>query len=52
MQHATTSTAYAILTKQVKLQHEKKHKSNLKSIKSIGFEEISRKCNEIFVSKE
>ena len=52
MKHATSSTTYAILTKRVKLQHEKKHESNLKSIKSTGFEHISRKYLEIFVLYE
>ena len=31
MKHARTDANYAILTKQVKLQHEKKFVSNLKS---------------------
>ena len=49
MKHAMTGTTYAILTEHIKLQHEKKHELNLKSIKSIGVEQISRECVEIFV---
>ena len=49
MEHASTGTNYAILTKQVKVQHEKKPVSNLKSIHTVGFEQISKKFIEIFV---
>ena len=38
MKHARTDANYAILTKQVKLQHETKLALNLLSMKSIGFE--------------
>ena len=41
-------TNYAILTKWVKKQHEKKHISNLKSMKIVSFEQTSTKFNEIF----
>ena len=43
---------YAILTKQVKPQHEKKHVSNLLSMQSEGFEEIFMKFMEIFILQE
>ena len=43
---------YATLTKQVKPQLEKKPVSNLKRMESEGFEQISMKCIEIFVSQE
>ena len=46
---ASTGTNYAILTKQVKLQHEKKPASNLKSMQIVGFEQASLKYIEIFV---
>ena len=38
MKHASTGTNYAILTQQVKVQHEKKPVSNLKSMQIAGFE--------------
>ena len=38
MKHANTGTNYAILTKPVKVQHEKKRVSNLKSMQIVGFE--------------
>ena len=38
MKHASTGTNYAILTQQVKVQHEKKPVSNLKSMQIVGFE--------------
>ena len=41
---------YETLTKRVKLPHKKKPVSNLKSMQSEGFEQISMKCIEIFVS--
>ena len=41
---------YATLTKRVKPQHEKKPVSNLKRMQSEGFEQMSMKCIEIFVS--
>ena len=59
MKHTTLSVTYAILSKQVKLQHEKKHKSNLKSIKSLALSKyqgntlrfLFRK-NSFFIEKE
>ena len=39
MKHAKIDTNYPILTKRVKLQHEKKLVLNLKSIESAGFEQ-------------
>ena len=43
---------YTILTKQVKLQHEKKTLLNLLSIQSVGFEQTFIKFIEIFVLQE
>ena len=40
MNHVRSDVNYAILTKQVKLQHEKKSASNLKCMQSVGFEKI------------
>ena len=37
MERTKTDKNYAILTKQVKLQHEKKPVSNLKSMQKVGF---------------
>ena len=51
MKHAKIDTNYPILTKRVKLQHEKKLVLNLKSIESAGFEQILTKFIEIFVSQ-
>ena len=50
--HASTGTNYAILTKRVKVQHEQKPLSNLKSMQMIGFEQTSTKYIEIFVPGE
>ena len=47
-----TDVNYAILTKQVKLQHEKKPVSNLKSMQSVGFGQTFTKFIEIFVTQE
>ena len=52
MKHARTDGNYAILTKQVKLQHKKKPVSNLVSIQKVGFEQTFVKFNNIFVSQE
>ena len=41
---------YATLTKRIKPQHEKKHVSNFKMYPEQGFEQITMKCIEIFVS--
>ena len=43
---------YTILTKWVKLQHEKKPLSNLLSIQSVGFEQTFMKFIEIFIPEE
>ena len=43
---------YTILTKRVKLQHEKKTLLNLLSIQSVGFEQTFIKFIEIFVLQE
>ena len=39
MKHAMTDASYAILTKQVNLQHEMKPVLNLSSMQSVGFEQ-------------
>ena len=38
MKHVSTGTNYAILTKRVKVQHEKKPVLNLKGMQIVGFE--------------
>ena len=43
---------YAILTKQLKLQHEKKPVSSLISMQSVGFEQTFMKFVEIFILQE
>ena len=43
---------YAILTKWVKLQQEKKPESNLFSMQSVGFEQTFMKFIEIFIKQE
>ena len=50
--HASTGTNYTILTKQVKVQHEMKPASNLKSMQSVVFEQTSTKYFDIFVPLE
>ena len=50
MKHGKTDANYAILTKWVKLQHEKKSISNLISMQSVGFEQTFMKFIEIFCS--
>ena len=59
MKHKTLSVTYAILSKQVKLKHEKKHKSNFKSIKSLALSKyqgnalrFSFRKNSFFIEKE
>ena len=52
LKHATTDANYAILTKQVKQQHEKKPVSNLLSMQSVGFEQTFMKFIEIFILQE
>ena len=44
-------TNYAILTKRVKLQHEKKPVLNLLSLQSVSFEQTFMKFIEIFVAQ-
>ena len=51
MKHARTDANYDILTKRVKLQHEKKPAPNL-SMQSLGFEQTFMKLIEIFVLQE
>ena len=52
MKHTRNDANYPILTKRVKLQHEKKPVSNLKSIESVGFEQTFTKFTEIFVPQK
>ena len=52
MKHASTGTNYVVLTKQIKVEHQKKLVSNLKSMQIIGFEQTSMKFIEIFVLSE
>ena len=52
MKHARADANYTILTKRVKLQHEKKPVSNLLSMQSVGFEETFMKFIEILVPQE
>ena len=49
MKQTRADTDFPILTKRVKLQHEKKPVLNLKSIESVGFEQTFTKFIEIFV---
>ena len=49
MKHVSKGKNYAISTKYVKVQHEKKPVSNLKSMEIVGFEQTSTKFIEIFV---
>ena len=52
MKHTRTDVNYAILTKQVKQQHEKKPVSNLKCMQKVGFKQTFTKFSEIFIPKE
>ena len=52
MKHASTGTNYAILTKRVYVQHEKKPVPNLRSIHSVVFDQASTKFIDIFVPSE
>ena len=52
MKYAKPDANYAILTKRIKLQHEKKPVSSLKSIQRGGFEQTFTKVIEIFVLQE
>ena len=52
MKNAKADANYAILTKWVKLQHEKKPVSNLLSTQSVGFEQTFMKFTEIFVPRK
>ena len=49
MKRARADANYSILTKRVKLQHEKKPVLNLLSMQSEGFEQAFMKFIEIFV---
>ena len=50
MKYARTGANYVILTKQIKLQHEKNPASYLKSMQNVGFEQTSMTFIEIFVA--
>ena len=50
MKHATTCANYVILTKQIKLQHEKNPASYSKSMQNVGFEQTFMKFIVIFVA--
>ena len=52
MKHASIDANYAILTKWVKLQYEKKLVSNLLSMQSVGFKKTFMKFIEIFIPEE
>ena len=52
MKHARTDANCDILTKQVKLQHEKKPVLNLISMQSVGFEQTFMKLIEISVPQK
>ena len=52
IKHARTDANYAILTKWVKLRHEKKPVSNLLSMQSVAFVQTFLKFIEIFVPQE
>ena len=52
MKHARADANYAILTKRVKLQHERKPVSNLLSMQSVRFEQTFMKFTEILVPQE
>ena len=52
MKHTRADVNYAILTKQVIQQHEKKPASNLKCMQKVGFEQTFTKFSEIFIPKE
>ena len=45
-----TSANYVILTKRIKLQHEKNPATYLKSMQNVGFEKISTKFIGIYVA--
>ena len=49
MKQESIGTKYAILTKRVKVQYEKKPVLNLKCMQSVVFDKISTKWIEIFV---
>ena len=50
MTYARTGANYVILTKQIKLQHEKNPAFYLKSMQNVGFEQTSMTFIEIFVA--
>ena len=49
MKHARTGVNHIILTKQIKLQLEKKLVLNLKSMQNVDFEQTFTKFIEVFV---
>ena len=50
MKHARTGANHVILTKRIKLQHDKNLASYLKSMQNVGFEQTSTKFIQIFVT--
>ena len=52
MKHETIDANYAILTRQVKPQHEKKPVSNLLSMQSVGIGQTCIKLIETFLLQE
>ena len=52
MKQARIDPNYALLTKRVTLQHEKKPVSNLLSMQSVGFEKTFMKFIQIFVPQD
>ena len=50
LKYARTGANYVILTKWIKLKHEKTPASYLKSMQNVGFEQIPTKFIEIFVA--
>ena len=52
MKYGRADANYAIATKWVQLQHEKKPVSNLTSMQSVDCEQTFRKVIEIFIPQE
>ena len=52
MKRVRTDINHAILTKRVKLKHEKKPVSNFKCLQSVGFGQTFTDFSEIFVPKD
>ena len=52
MKHGRKNASYIVLTKRVKLQHEKKPVLNVISKQSVGFEQTIGKLIKIFIPQE